>query len=539
MDTVDRQLGEILVDRRLLTRDKLEERLLTVESSGTPLPQLLVASGDVSDRDILASVAEKLKVRFIDLEGPDHVYPDPGALRKLPERIARELRVLPIEIEAAGALVVAMDDPLDTKRADMVREAVGRDVTVALASRKLIETAIPAAYLGLNVEISLGEPEPAGASLQTGADEKTSNGDLGALPEDHPHVNDLLRELVERGGSDLHLTAGSPPQMRINGSLYPMDGVGLLKPAPLRSMIYEILTGRQREQLEETRELDASHPVPGIGRFRVNVFFQRDAVASVMRAIPNEVMTLKQLGMPEIVHEFATYQRGLVLVTGPTGSGKSTTLASIIDVINSTRADHIVTVEDPIEFTHRHKMSIVNQREVGTDTLSFASALKHALRQDPDVILVGELRDLETISTAITAAETGHLVFATLHTQDAPQSIERIIDVFPPYQQQQVRVQLASSIQAVLSQQLLKTVDGKGRVAAIEVMIATAAIRNLIREGNVHQITSAMQAGGRFGMQTMDAALVALVKQGKVTEALARDRCQDADVFDAIMKGAM
>lgn len=539
MDTVDRQLGEILVDRRLLTRDKLEERLLTVESSGTPLPQLLVASGDVSDRDILASVAEKLKVRFIDLDGPDRVYPDPGALRKLPERIARELWVLPIEIEAAGALVVAMDDPLDMKRADMVREAVGRDVTVALASRKLIETAIPAAYLGLNVETTLGESEPGGASLQTGADEKTSNGDLGPLAEDHPHVNDLLRELVERGGSDLHLTAGSPPQMRVNGSLYPMDGFGLLKPAPLRSMIYEILTGRQREQLEETRELDASHPVPGIGRFRVNVFFQRDAVASVMRAIPNEVMTLEQLGMPDIVHEFATYQRGLVLVTGPTGSGKSTTLASIIDVINSTRADHIVTVEDPIEFTHRHKMSIVNQREVGTDTLSFASALKHALRQDPDVILVGELRDLETISTAITAAETGHLVFATLHTQDAPQSIERIIDVFSPHQQQQVRVQLASSIQAVLSQQLLKTVDGEGRVAAIEVMIATSAIRNLIREGKVHQITSAMQAGGRFGMQTMDAALAALVKQGKVTEALARDRCQDADVFDAIMQGAM
>lgn len=539
MDTVDRQLGEILVDRRLLTRDKLEERLLTVESSGTPLPQLLVASGDVSDRDILASVAEKLKVRFIDLDGPDRVYPDPGALRKLPERIARELWVLPIEIEAAGALVVAMDDPLDMKRADMVREAVGRDVTVALASRKLIETAIPAAYLGLNVETTLGESEPGGASLQTGADEKTSNGDLGPLAEDHPHVNDLLRELVERGGSDLHLTAGSPPQMRVNGSLYPMDGFGLLKPAPLRSMIYEILTGRQREQLEETRELDASHPVPGIGRFRVNVFFQRDAVASVMRAIPNEVMTLEQLGMPAIVHEFATYQRGLVLVTGPTGSGKSTTLASIIDVINSTRADHIVTVEDPIEFTHRHKMSIVNQREVGTDTLSFASALKHALRQDPDVILVGELRDLETISTAITAAETGHLVFATLHTQDAPQSIERIIDVFSPHQQQQVRVQLASSIQAVLSQQLLKTVDGEGRVAAIEVMIATSAIRNLIREGKVHQITSAMQAGGRFGMQTMDAALAALVKQGKVTEALARDRCQDADVFDAIMQGAM
>jgi twitching motility protein PilT len=539
MDTVDRQLGEILVDRRLLTRDRLEEHLLTVASSGTPLPQILVEEGDVSDRDILASVAERLNVRFVDLDGPERIFPDPAALRKLSIDIAQELQVLPIEIDASGALVVAVDDPLDEKRAEIVRQAVGLNVTVALASRSLLQSSIGPAYEGLDV----------GASLDGNTEEAETRheiqgqivSDLGISPvvEERPHVNDLLRELVERGGSDLHLTAGSPPQVRINGSLYPVDGFGLLKPAPLRSMIYEILTGRQREELEESRELDASHPVPGIGRFRVNVFFQRDAVASVMRAIPNEVFSLEKLGMPEIVHEFATYQRGLVLVTGPTGSGKSTTLASIIDLINSSRADHIITVEDPIEFTHRHKMSVVNQREVGTDTMSFASALKHALRQDPDVILVGELRDLETISTAITAAETGHLVFATLHTQDAPKSIERIIDVFPPHQQQQVRVQLASSLQAVLSQQLLRTKSGEGRAAAIEVMVATSAIRNLIREGKVHQIASAMQAGGRFGMQTMDAALVELVRKGTVTEVVARERCQDPDVFDAIMQGAM
>ncbi len=539
MDTVDRQLGEILVDRRLLTRDRLEEHLLTVASSGTPLPRILVEEGDVSDRDILASVAERLNVRFVDLDGPERVFPDPAALRKLSAELAQELQVLPIEIEESGALVIAVDDPLDEKRAELVRQAVGRNITVALASRSLLLECIAPAYIGLDVASSLGGADEGAATRRETQERLTS--DLGgrAVVEERPHVNDLLRELVERGGSDLHLTAGSPPQVRVNGSLYPVDGFGLLKPAPLRSMIYEILTGRQREELEETRELDASHPVPGIGRFRVNVFFQRDAVASVMRAIPNEVYSLEELGMPEIVHEFATYQRGLVLVTGPTGSGKSTTLASIIDLINSSRADHIITVEDPIEFTHRHKMSVVNQREVGTDTISFASALKHALRQDPDVILVGELRDLETISTAITAAETGHLVFATLHTQDAPKSIERIIDVFPPHQQQQVRVQLASSLQAVLSQQLLRTKNGKGRAAAIEVMVATAAIRNLIREGKVHQIASAMQAGGKFGMQTMDAALVELVRKGSVTETVARERCQDADVFDAILQGAM
>ncbi len=539
MDTVDRELGEILVDRRLLTRDRLEEHLLTVASSGTPLPQILVEEGDVSDRDILVSVAERLKVRFVDLDGPERVFPDPAALRKLSADLAQELQVLPIEIEESGALVIAVDDPLDEKRAELVRQAVGRNITVALASRSLIQASIAPAYLGLNIGSSLGDAAQAGTTRQEVREPITADLGGAAVIKDRPHVNDLLRELVERGGSDLHLTAGSPPQVRINGSLYPVDGFGLLKPAPLRSMIYEILTGRQREELEETRELDASHPVPGIGRFRVNVFFQRDAVASVMRAIPNEVYSLEELGMPEIVREFATYQRGLVLVTGPTGSGKSTTLASVIDLINSSRADHIITVEDPIEFTHRHKMSVVNQREVGTDTMSFASALKHALRQDPDVILVGELRDLETIATAITAAETGHLVFATLHTQDAPKSIERIIDVFPPHQQQQVRVQLASSLQAVVSQQLLRTKDGTGRAAAIEVMVATAAIRNLIREGKVHQIASAMQAGGRFGMQTMDAALAELVRRGTVTETLARERCQDPDVFDAIMQGAM
>ncbi|MFQ5947894.1 MAG: type IV pilus twitching motility protein PilT, partial [Acidimicrobiia bacterium] len=312
-----------------------------------------------------------------------------------------------------------------------------------------------------------------------------------------------------------------------------------MTPAPLRAMIYSILTARQKEVLEEDRELDCSHPLPGRGRFRVNVFFQRGSLGAVLRGIPNEIMSLKELGLPEVVAKFASLPRGLVLVTGPAGAGKSTTLASVLDLINTTRHVHVMTVEDPIEFMHRHKKAIINQREVGSDTHSFASALRHVLRQDPDVILVGEMRDQETIATAITAAETGHLVFATLHTQDAAQSIDRIIDVFPSYQQSQVRVQLAGSLQAVISQQLLPVRAGEGRVPAVEVMVAVPAIRNLIREGKVYQIPSAMQAGGKYGMQTMDQALAGLVRDGKVAVEVAAERAINAEEFQALMAGAV
>ncbi|NNJ47475.1 MAG: type IV pilus twitching motility protein PilT [Acidimicrobiia bacterium] len=342
---------------------------------------------------------------------------------------------------------------------------------------------------------------------------------------------------MENAGSDLHMTAGTPPQIRVNGHLRPLEEFGLMMPAELRRMIYGILTADQRQRLEENRELDASHPVPGHGRFRVNVFFQRDSVGAVLRAIPNEIVSPADLGMPPIVSSLASLHRGLVLVTGPTGSGKSTTLASIVNLINEERSVHIMTIEDPIEFLHKHKKAIVNQREVGTDTFSFNDALKHVLRQDPDVILVGEMRDLETISAALTAAETGHLVFGTLHTQSAPQSIDRVIDVFPSHQQSQVRVQLGSSIQAVVSQQLLPTADGQGRIVGVEVMIATAAIRNQIRDGKVHQIPSAMQAGSKHGMQTMDQSLAELVQRGKITRELAFERCADPEGLKHLLGG--
>jgi twitching motility protein PilT len=351
-------------------------------------------------------------------------------------------------------------------------------------------------------------------------------------------VPELLSALLEVGGSDLHLTAGAPPTVRVHGDLEALPNYPKLSPRSLQGMIYAILPQKLRERFEQELELDMSYSLPGKARFRVNVYQQRDAIGAAFRLIPFEIKTLDTLGLPAVVADLARFPRGFVVVTGPTGSGKSTTLAGMIDVVNTERAGHIMTVEDPIEFLHKHKRCIVNQREVGADTQGFGQALKHVLRQDPDVILVGEMRDLETISTAITAAETGHLVFATLHTQDAPQTIDRIIDVFPPHQQQQVRVQLATTLQGVVTQQLIQTADGQGRVVASEVLVATPGIRNLVREGKVHQIYSAMQAGGRYGMQTMDMSLAQHVKAGRVSQQMAFERCHDPEELQRLVGSA-
>jgi twitching motility protein PilT len=352
---------------------------------------------------------------------------------------------------------------------------------------------------------------------------------------DEVPIMELLEIVLDRGASDLHVTSGTEPTIRMNGQLQRLDQYPRLLPDQLQRMIYSILTQKQRERLEQDLELDVSYSLPGRARFRVNVYYQRDAVGAAFRLIPFDLRSIEDLGLPKQVEDFARIARGLVLVTGPTGSGKSTTLASLVDIINQERDVHIMTVEDLIEFLHQHKRCLVNQREVGHDTHSFAAALKHVLRQDPDVILVGEMRDLETISTALTAAETGHLVFATLHTQDAPQTIDRIIDVFPPFQQQQVRVQLAVTLQGVVTQQLLPTADGRSRAVAAEVLVATPAVRNLIREAKIHQIYSTMQAGAKFGMQTMDMALVSLVRAGRVSYETAVAMCHDVEELNRML----
>jgi twitching motility protein PilT len=337
------------------------------------------------------------------------------------------------------------------------------------------------------------------------------------MSETRQNIDALLSELVSRGGSDLHVTVGSHPVVRLHGSLQRLEECPKLSTDDTLHMLYRIMSSEQQKRLETQGQLDMSYSIPGLARFRVNVYSQRESLAAAFRLIPMELKTLEELGLPPSLHLLTSKPRGLVLLTGPTGSGKSTTLAALIDEINRQRADHIVTIEDPIEFLHRHKTCIVNQREIGSDTHSFADALRAALRQDPDVILLGEMRDLETISTALTAAETGHLVFATLHTQNAPATVDRVIDVFPAAQQEQIRMQLAGALEGIVTQALLPTSDGRGRVAALEILFPDDAVRNLIRQGRVEQIYSVMQTGSQRGMQTMEQALHALVTRGVIT----------------------
>ena len=363
----------------------------------------------------------------------------------------------------------------------------------------------------------------------------TRQGTEQTVREDDFSLVDALLTMLDRGASDLHLTSGARPTVRVSGSLVGLEDFDVLTPPVLQRVIYSVLTQQQRLKFEEELELDFAYSLPGRARFRVNIYKQRDSLGAAFRIIPFEIKSLESLGVPPIVSSFASLARGFVLVTGPTGSGKSTTLAAVVDLANRTRHDHIMTVEDPIEFLHRHKSCIVNQREVGEDTWSFANALKHVLRQDPDIILVGEMRDLETISVALTAAETGHLVFATLHTQDAAQTIDRVIDVFPPHQQQQVRQQLAMSLQGVVCQTLCKTADGHGRVVATEVLVVTPAVRNLIREGKTHQIYSVMQAGAQFGMHTLDQHLAELVRTRRVTYEQGVEKCHHIEDFNRLV----
>jgi twitching motility protein PilT len=487
---------------------------------------------------------------------------DPRAAETVPPADASRLGVLPFAIRD-GALVVAVADPNDNGLLDQVRAMTGRPVIAVSAAPADLAEAIDryGKAVGGAPPVPAAEPPPTAppatpglpptaptvvqhspptgpvapaASISQPATVVAQGLGRGEGPELPFGMNDLLEKMIELGASDLHLTVGVPPMARVHGELGPIEGYQRLDADDVRGLIYSILPQRQRERFEAELELDCSHALPGKARFRINVYYQRDAVGAAFRVIPVEPKSLEELGLPQQVGSLSRLARGLVLVTGPTGSGKSSTLAALIDMANTERTDHIVTVEDPIEFLHRHKRCIVNQREVGEDTKSFATALKHVLRQDPDIILIGELRDLETISVALTAAETGHLVFATLHTQDAPQTIDRVIDVFPTSQQQQIRVQLAGALQGILCQQLVPTADGSGRTVAVEVLVATPAVRNLIREAKTHQVYSAMQAGGKFGMQTMDAHLADLVKRGRIDYQHGLQRCHHVEDYNRL-----
>jgi twitching motility protein PilT len=513
-----RRFGETLVDRHVLSRDDLEHAIEDSEHTKEPLPSVLLRLGLVGSKDLTAALAEQMGLRFIDfLETPIHK----DAPETLSAELARQYVAVPVDFEDQK-LVVAFAEPPSDAALTAVGHATSFEVIPAVADRSELTRAIAMIYRGAD-----GEGSDYASNVVVGDE----------APEDELHINDLLDLVIQWGGSDLHLASGSPPVIRVNGDLRPVTELPIFNGSQIRQMVFSILTQKQREKFENELELDMSYALPGRGRFRVNVFIQRDSVGCVMRAIPYEIVDFQRLGIAPAVQSWAHLPRGLVLVTGPTGSGKSTTLASLIDIVNRERAVHIMTVEDPIEFLHAHKRSLINQREVGEDTHSFANALKHVLRQDPDVILVGEMRDLETISTALTAAETGHLVFATLHTQDAPQSIDRVIDVFPAHQQQQVRVQLASALQGICTQQLVPTVTGQGRAVACEVMVATPAIRNLIREGKTHQIYSMLQAGGRYGMVTMDMSLAQLVRAHQISLDMALERCANEDDLNRLLNG--
>jgi twitching motility protein PilT len=554
-----RQLAGLLGRSAVLPEEELRSALEEALASGLPLVEVLLDRGRLPVPVVLGALGQLAQLPVVDLT---QAPPEPEALAQLPPGLSGQFGALACRV-AGGQLLVAFGEPPDPDDLRALAALAGASVVPALADPRVLRAALrhdepapsaaPVPALAGVVAAPVGVGVPANGNGHAG-NEHPGNGHTGAevrtaevqtaelqagrglavdpAPADEGlplHIDDLLRQVVALGASDLHLTATMPACMRLHGAIRPVEGCPPLTHQQIRDMVFGILPQAKREQFEAQKELDTSHAIPGVGRFRLNVFQQRGTVAAVLRTIPHEIPPFDSLGLPASVARFAELRRGLVLVTGPTGSGKSTTLAALVDIINKSKPLHIVTVEDPIEFLHQHQRSIVNQREVGQDTQSFAEALRRVLREDPDVILVGELRDLETISMALTAAETGHLVFGTLHTQDAPQTIDRIVDVFPTSQQEQVRTQLAASLEGVVTQQLVPAADGTGRVVAAEVMVCTSAVRNLIRQNKTHQIYSLMQTGAQHGMQTMDQALARLVKEQRVSEAMAFDRCRSEE----------
>jgi twitching motility protein PilT len=581
-----KRLAETLVGAGRIPGDTAAAMLSEAASSGRPVAAVLADRGLVEPAVSLSELARISGIPSVDIS---EKRPMGEAFRLVPELFARELTAIGYKLEGEH-LTLACAEPIDVAQQREISAFLGVEVAGCLlanpvaiehlmnavypklsSDEKVAAAASAATTGGLGATQATGSmmnspaqvPEPAMAGTQLPHD-VSSNGSpephydandwqadygvdvrratlpaaSGGMPDIEPFtptlnpdgtldIDELLTYAVRNGASDLHLANQLPPAIRIDGSLRPVEGLARVDNEQIREMVYRILTQSLRERFEAEKELDTAHTIMGVGRFRVNLFQQRGSIGTVMRAIPHEIPPFDTLGLPPIIPSLAELRRGLVLVTGPTGSGKSTTLASLINIINLSKPLHIVTIEDPIEFLHTHNRSIVNQREVGADTKSFAEALRHVLRQDPDVILIGEMRDPETIATALTAAETGHLVFSTLHTQDAPQTIDRIIDVFPSSQQDQIRIQLAGSLEAVVTQQLVLSATGYGRTPVAEVMLCNPAIRNLIRSRKTHQIYSLVQTGAAAGMQTMDQGLAKAVRAGAITEAMAFDRCHD------------
>jgi twitching motility protein PilT len=501
--TDNEQLAEILIGSGMVDRHMLERARAIQQTQGRWLGSVLVELGAVGPEEIVQVLCNHLSLKTVDLA---KVAYNAGAVQLLPESMARRFGAVPVSM-LDNALHLAMVNPLDTLACDLIQARTGMRIEPLVATERDVRSTIDRFYTHLN-RSQRASAGPAGAAKDPKSKQNERHDEI-------LHVDDLLRLMIESRASDLHLSVGTAPMLRIDGDLAAISA-DKLSQARMNELIYSVLSDEQISEFEEKWELDFAYSVRGLSRFRVNVHRQRGTIGAVFRAVPVDPPSLDGLGMPDILRKLASRPRGLVIITGPTGSGKSTTLAAMIREINVTRRRHIVTIEDPIEFLHRNEKSIIIQREVGSDTHSFSAALRHVLRQDPDVILIGEMRDLETIGAAITAAETGHLVLATLHTTSAAQTVDRVVDVFPPHQQEQIRVQLSTVLEGIICQTLLPLADGKGRVCAQEILVANSAIRNLIREGKTHQMPSVLQSGAAEGMQGLDQALKALVQQGKV-----------------------
>ncbi len=514
LENPEARLSGFLVANGHLGAQQAADLVADAARTGMPLVNRLVAGRLVSQQVLAQALASVAGLKYVP---PSHLRPSPRALELLTAEQAKEIRGLPILVDQAQA-VVAFALPPTPELLGLVRSYARRPVVPVIAEIDALRQAVHTAY-------HPGAPQN-GPSPVPPPPAMSGGPENDVVPQ---HIDELLEAVLAMNGSDLHLAAGAKPAVRVHGELRVVDRYARLDSDRIKQLIYGILSDKQIAAFEHELELDTAYAIPSQSRFRMNVFRQRGSVGAVLRVIPFEIPPFDSLGLPAVVKTLAELPRGLVLVTGPTGSGKSTTLASLIDIINRTKPVHIVSCEDPIEFLHTHQRAIVNQREVGQDTLSFGSALRRVLREDPDVILVGEMRDLETIHMALTAAETGHLVFGTLHTQSAPQTVDRVIDVFPPAQQGQIRVMLATTLQAVVTQQLVPGADGTGRVVAAEVLVVTPAVRNLIREGKGFQIPTQMQAGAQFGMVTMDQSLATLVKERRITFDMAVERAANPE----------